>query len=108
MKSNTYGTAFNQAYWPLSGRNPGRDPGRDRPHNHRSLRVRFGDLWNRFKAHLNTASEPRVWETQTAAGCPVWNAYDPISGRILRSATPSEVRIWLEERYYFPSTRQRF
>lgn len=101
MKSNlTYGSSINQAYWPLSSG--------DRPVNHRSLRARFSDLWKQLKAHLNTSSEPRVWETKTTAGRTVWNAYDPASGRILRSASPSEVRIWLEERYYFPDTHQRF
>ncbi len=101
MKSNlTYGSSINQAYWPLSSG--------DRLANQRSLTVRLNHLWNQIKAGLNASSEPRVWETKNTAGGTVWNAYDPASGRILRSASPSEVRIWLEERYYFPGVHQRF
>jgi hypothetical protein len=89
MKSNlVYST--NQAYWPVRA-------GRSRP----ALSARLSDLWQGVLSHLSiSTAEPRTWTSLTADGQTLWNAYDPVSGKTIRHASDSEVRTWLEERYY--------
>ena len=94
MKAHlTYPASAAQAYWPFQAGS--------RYSNRRHLTVRLRDLWNTLKAQLGASSEPHIWKTQNDDGRTVWNAYDPISGRLLREAYESEVRIWLEERDFF-------
>ncbi|PZO49269.1 MAG: hypothetical protein DCF15_17110 [Phormidesmis priestleyi] len=52
-------------------------------------------------AQLSASNDPHVWETQDADGQMVWNAHDRASGRTIRHASETELRIWLESRYAF-------
>ncbi|MEM8505300.1 MAG: hypothetical protein AAF716_19370 [Cyanobacteria bacterium P01_D01_bin.1] len=50
---------------------------------------------------LSVSSDPHVWATCNAAGKTVWNAEDPISGKVILGVSETELRVWLEERYQF-------
>ncbi|MGB3294939.1 MAG: hypothetical protein WBB01_18305 [Phormidesmis sp.] len=92
MKASfTYPMPTAQAYWPFQ-------TGSLR-FNQRTVTVRLRDLWNTLQARFGPGCEPYAWETKTPTGQIVWNAYDPISGRLIRDASASEVRTWLEQRY---------
>lgn len=45
--------------------------------------------------------EPRVWQTHDRQGEVCWHAYDPITNRAFACESESEMRQWLEERYYY-------
>jgi hypothetical protein len=49
---------------------------------------------------LTKAPEPRIGTVKDSFGNTVWCVYDPIRGQSARLASETEVRIWLEERYY--------
>ncbi|MBD1805898.1 hypothetical protein H6F98_10600 [Microcoleus sp. FACHB-SPT15] len=51
-------------------------------------------------ASLTKAPEPRIGTVKDSFGKTVWCVYDPITGQSARLASETEVRIWLEERYY--------
>ncbi len=51
-------------------------------------------------AWLIHGKETRVWHSQDQEGNIVWNAYDPVKNIIIRGVKESELRTWLEERYY--------
>lgn len=51
---------------------------------------------------LISSSEPRVWQTRDRAGQATWHVYDPTTGHHEDFGSETEVRIWLERRYYQP------
>jgi hypothetical protein len=66
----------------------------------RSLKTKLNDQWQSILAYFSTSSEPHVWQTQDPAGRPVWNAYDPVTHRLVEQVSLDEMRAWLEERHY--------
>ena len=52
---------------------------------------------------LNINSEPRIRE-EKRAGEMVWSVYDPTTQRSLYLSSETEVRCWLEKRYYSQNT----
>jgi hypothetical protein len=68
----------------------------------KSFRQLLADTWHSLlKVFTNAGSEPRITFCPTASGEPRWNAYDPLTGRRLYSATEKDVLIWLEKRYNY-------
>jgi hypothetical protein len=57
-------------------------------------------LWQSLSTHLNSSSDPYVWQTEAANGQIVWNAYDPVTQRRIERVSANELRAWLEKRYY--------
>ncbi|MBE9137291.1 hypothetical protein IQ254_08730 [Nodosilinea sp. LEGE 07088] len=76
---------MNTSYWPIhtSSHLP-------------NLAARLASNWDRLLAHLNTTTEPRVWQTSDRR----WNGYDPISQLTIDQASADELRTWLEELHY--------
>lgn len=64
---------------------------------------------NRLISFFTVSSEPRIWQSSNGLG-PIfkgqsakqvlWNAYDPETGRSIYGVSETELRAWLEERYY--------
>ena len=101
MKSTfTYNSLSNQAYWPLR---PSGSQGTAsyRTIDQNSLRTRLSDLFSLLVSKLTASSDPFIWSTHDAAGQTVWNAKDETSGKVIRGASETEMRVWLEERYRF-------
>lgn len=78
---------------------PGVDP------QHRTLRSRLGSLWQAWLRWLSAPPELRVWQRRDRAGRTIWNAYDPRSGQSTSLASEAEMRLWIEQHYYFPQIR---
>jgi len=62
--------------------------------------AQLNDLWQNFLAFFAVSSEPRVWQSQDAAGLLQWKAFDPLSGESVSYDSEAEMRSWLEERHY--------
>ena len=98
MKSATiFRFSSNQAYWPLPQLSARQSPSHQ-THKY-SLKALLSNLASAFVAQLTTSNEPRVWQSHIAAGHILWNAYDSVSDRIIRNASETEVRAWLEARH---------
>ncbi len=82
----------NQAYWPIPQAS-------SRQSVQPRLKARLNNLFHTLVAQLTNSGEPRVWRSQDATGRPLWNAYDAATDRIIRNASETEVRAWLEARY---------
>ncbi|MGB7250524.1 MAG: hypothetical protein WBC73_16425 [Phormidesmis sp.] len=89
----TYRLPSNQAYWPLR-------LGTTSKHSRRGLALQLRDLLETLATQLRGSTEPYVWESKDASGQTVWNAEDRVSGSVIRHASETEIRIWLEERHY--------
>lgn len=46
------------------------------------------------------SNDLRVWETYDRFGNNWWHAYDPLTGRSITVESESELRAWIEQRYY--------
>ena len=87
--------ASNQAYWPLpSG-------GLKAKNFKKAAQLKLNTFLRSLVAQLSASNDPYVWETQDADGQMLWNAHDRASGRTIRHASETELRIWLESRYAF-------
>ena len=89
----------NQAYWPL--RSGGSQRKGYRTTERKSLPARLSKLFSKLASQLTASSDPLVWATHDATGQTVWNAKDETSGKVIRGASETEMRVWLEERYRF-------
>ncbi|MBE9180655.1 hypothetical protein IQ268_19015 [Oculatella sp. LEGE 06141] len=61
---------------------------------------RWMPLWHRFIAGMSGTAEPHVWQETDRYGQLLWRAYDPRNGRSFTSDNESEMRSWIEQRYY--------
>ena len=57
-------------------------------------------IWQHLLATLTNNNELQIWQTTDNLGNTWWNGYDPATGRSTSLATDTEMRIWIEERYY--------
>jgi hypothetical protein len=64
-----------------------------------TLQQRLQEWGNAALNAWATRPEPRISKTMTADG-PQWLVYDPWGDRTHRFSQESEVRVWLEQRYY--------
>jgi iron-sulfur cluster repair protein YtfE (RIC family) len=80
---------MNTSYWPIhSVSSP------------TSVASKLNAFWQNLLAHLDSTTEPRVWEAVDASGKTLWNAYDPISQMAIDHASADELSTWLEELHY--------
>ncbi|MBF2037024.1 MAG: hypothetical protein IGR92_16500 [Leptolyngbyaceae cyanobacterium T60_A2020_046] len=63
------------------------------------------NVWQWAIAHLSTSNEPHTWQSYDKNGNVLWNAYDPRTGQCVSKASVTELRIWLEKRYYDQSAQ---
>lgn len=84
--------ANNQAYWPQRSSN-------SQNNSSKGLSARLCNLLQVLVAQLSGSSEPYVWEGKASNGQRVWNALDRSTGKIIRNASETEMRIWLERRF---------
>ena len=45
-------------------------------------------------------TEPKIWQTSRGNGVTIWNVYEPTTQESATFTTETEVRSWLEQRYY--------
>lgn len=60
-------------------------------------------LWQGVKGAIAAMAgnmEPRIRQVRNGDGHLRWRAYDPVSGQVAYLASESELRHWLEQRYY--------
>lgn len=50
--------------------------------------------------YLTSGNEVQVWTKTDRYGKITWHAYDPVSDRCVVRESESEMRTWVEERYY--------
>ena len=91
--STAYRFSNNQAYWPLCRYYPSQS------RRSNLLKNKLSHLFQSLVAQMTNASEPRVWKSQDTTGRTLWNAYDETFDRIIRNASETELREWLEHRY---------
>jgi hypothetical protein len=53
-----------------------------------------------FLAFLSGSEEPRIWIRRDRNGNKVYHAYDPVNNSSFSNISETELRSWLEERYY--------
>ncbi|MUL35422.1 hypothetical protein BWI75_03380 [Gloeocapsopsis sp. AAB1 = 1H9] len=58
-------------------------------------------IWQQVINYLNAKHELQVWQSSDRDGHTWWNAYDPITGRTTKRNSETEMRAWIEERYYY-------
>ncbi|MBD0300635.1 MAG: hypothetical protein ICV85_00190 [Tolypothrix sp. T3-bin4] len=61
---------------------------------------KISKLLQQIVVSLTKAPEPRIGTVKDRFGNIVWCVYDPITGQSARLDSETEVRIWLEQRYY--------
>ncbi|MEO1396432.1 MAG: hypothetical protein AAFV90_26360 [Cyanobacteria bacterium J06634_5] len=113
MRATTYRFSGNQAYWPLpqfslrqsslqqSSLQQSSAHSATKPNLTGQLSNLVSNLLSTLFVQMTSTSEPRVWESKDAAGHTLWNAYDSVSDTIIRNASETEMRIWLETRHQF-------
>jgi hypothetical protein len=57
-------------------------------------------IFKLFIPFFTNGNEPRIWTTTDRDGNTTWHAYDPVSDRTTSLDSESEMRIWIEQRYY--------
>jgi hypothetical protein len=57
-------------------------------------------IFQLFIPFFTNGNEPRIWTTTDRDGNTTWHAYDPVSDRTRSLDSESEMRIWIEQRYY--------
>lgn len=57
-------------------------------------------LWNSLLNTFVSASEPRIYQKRNAAGELYYKVYDPIARQTNTFFSETEVRVWLDQRYY--------
>jgi hypothetical protein len=71
----------------------------------RSSKSRATKIWSGvFQSLLSifvSQSEPRIWQSLDRTGTMVWHVYDPANGHSACFGSETEVRVWLDQRYYF-------
>jgi hypothetical protein len=83
-----------------------------------SLKASGASASNRLSTLLSTAlsclsrlllndREPHVWFKRDRSGQSWWCVHDPLSGTTARFTTATELRAWLERRYYDAPTGDR-
>lgn len=60
----------------------------------------FKQFFQDFFAFLCGSEEPRIWVRRDRNGNKVYRAYDPVTNSSFVSTEETELRSWLEERYY--------
>ncbi|RMF65950.1 MAG: hypothetical protein D6742_11180 [Cyanobacteria bacterium J069] len=71
----------------------------------RTWKAMLNELWQMAIARLDVSGEPHVWQTRNAQGDVLWNAYDPKTGKAVSKASDTDLRTWLEGRYYQTAKR---
>ena len=56
-------------------------------------------IWFFLQTILTKGNELQVWQTSDH-GNTWWNAYDPATDRSISHASETEMRVWIEKRYY--------
>ncbi len=95
-----YNSLSNQVYWPLRSGGSQRTASYQTADQNRLL-TQLSNLFSMLVSKLTASSDPFIWSTQDASGQTVWNAKDETSGKVIRGASETEMRVWLEERYRF-------
>jgi hypothetical protein len=62
--------------------------------------LRLKQFRKRLFQWLAGNSEVQIWQVGDRAGNVYWRVYDPITKASTSFSSSSEVRIWLEQRYY--------
>jgi hypothetical protein len=57
-------------------------------------------LLQQMVASLTKAPEPRIDTVKDRFGKTVWYVHDPITGQSAHLSSETEVRLWIEKRYY--------
>jgi hypothetical protein len=98
MRSLNSSAWFNSAAHAVDDRSTQRSSSRPSFPQKQTVWSQFWDqLINRLTLNPN---EPHVWHTVDRMGQTIWHAYDPLTHRTLSCASETEMRQWLEERYY--------
>jgi hypothetical protein len=74
------------------------------PANGRALswNLRLQRIWRAFVQAMTTPNEPRITTKVDRQGKILYyKVFDPMSGRSISFTSESEVKMWLERRYYF-------
>jgi hypothetical protein len=65
-----------------------------------TLVSKLSRIWHRFIESIITVNEFKIYSPRSKSGCPYWAIHDPISGRRVFFDSETEVRAWLDRRYY--------
>lgn len=57
-------------------------------------------LWNSLLDAFARSSEPRIYQKRTHDGKFYFKVYDPVARQTNTFSSETEVRIWLDQRYY--------
>jgi len=57
-------------------------------------------LWNSLLNNFVRSSEPRIYQKRTPEGKLYFKVYDPIAHQTSTFSSETEVRVWLDQRYY--------
>ncbi|MGF1495479.1 MAG: hypothetical protein ACFB8W_01460 [Elainellaceae cyanobacterium] len=68
--------------------------------NFKPLTTQIHRVWEKLVALMTTNADLQIWHTQRRDGTFIWHVYDPFDDQRLQFASESEVRQWLDERYY--------
>lgn len=61
----------------------------------------FKRIAQRLIQGLIGSNEIRIWQTYDRCGNNWWHAYDPVTGRYACKESEAEMRIWIEQRFYY-------
>jgi hypothetical protein len=68
------------------------------------LKPKTTSIWEKishwFLSGITSSSEPRITQTRDPMGELRWHVYDPTTGHKASFSSESEVRVWLDQRYY--------
>jgi hypothetical protein len=64
------------------------------------LTSRLQNIWQQLIEFAIGNTEIKIWKSQSPAGYQLWHVYDPATKQSAYFKSETEVRVWLEQRYY--------
>lgn len=61
---------------------------------------RLTGFFQQVTKSLLGCDELRIWATSDKSGKKIWHAYEPVTGRYITVDSETEMRAWIEKRYY--------
>lgn len=61
---------------------------------------KLSEIWNWFVELILRADEPKIYESRDKFGNICWITYDQLAERKMHFNSETEVRAWLDRRYY--------
>jgi len=61
----------------------------------------IGQVWHEIVLKLTPSNDPQIYEKRDRHGNTYFHVYDPLTGLSSTFSSEDEIRIWLDQRFYY-------